>query len=292
MKCFALSKLCLLATLVITSCLSSLAIAESSVWKVTKGNSYLYIGGTVHILPASAFPLPREFEQAYQDSDSIVLETELPDANDMAFQMNMMQTMSYSNGAKITDFITRRTAEKLRQHTAKLGADLIMFEGFKPGFLVSMIALLEAQKAGLSGEGVDIYYSKKAKRDKKPIGYFESPEFQMNMLESLGKGSEDKFISANLASMSDFKQMFTSLLSAWRTGNESQLTNLAINPMKADPKSLKLMLTDRNRNWIKDIDRMFTDNDREFVLVGVAHLVGHDSVLALLKAKGYQVTKL
>jgi uncharacterized protein YbaP (TraB family) len=62
--------------------------------------------------------------------------------------------------------------------------------------------------------------------------------------------------------------------------------------MKEDPKTLKALLTDRNQNWIKDIDKMFTDNDREFVLVGVAHLVGRNSVLDLLKTKGYSVEQL
>ncbi len=62
--------------------------------------------------------------------------------------------------------------------------------------------------------------------------------------------------------------------------------------MKEDPETVKLMLTDRNKNWIKDIDKMFTDNDKEFVLVGVAHLVGDNNVLALLKNKGYQIEKL
>ncbi|MFQ3278007.1 MAG: hypothetical protein ACI8SC_002516, partial [Colwellia sp.] len=33
-------------------------------------------------------------------------------------------------------------------------------------------------------------------------------------------------------------------------------------------------------------------SDKEFVLVGVAHLVGDKSVLALLKAKGYRVEKM
>jgi hypothetical protein len=34
------------------------------------------------------------------------------------------------------------------------------------------------------------------------------------------------------------------------------------------------------------------DSHKEFVLVGVAHLAGKQSVLALLKAKGYQIEKI
>ncbi len=283
------------ASLIAMSFGSFTAQAQSSVWKVSKGNDHIYVGGTVHILPASEFPLPKEFDEAYKKSDSIVLETKLPEASDSAFQMKMMQQMAYGNGKTIGDYISAQTLNKLSQHIAALGVDLAMFEGFKPGFLVTMLALLEAQKAQLSGEGVDVFYSKQANNDKKAIAYLESAEFQMNMIAALGTGDEDRFIKSNLGQMKDFKAMFLALLKAWRVGDEQQLNKLAILPMKDDPKTLKQLLTDRNKNWLPHIERMFAGNgkssDTEFVLVGVAHLVGDKSVLSLLKAKGYRVEK-
>jgi len=279
-------------SLLLSSISSFTALAESSVWKVSKGNDHIYIGGTVHILPASEFPLPKEFEQAYKKSDAIVLETKLPDANDSAFQMKMMQQMAYSDGKTIADVLSVNTHKQLSQYISALGVDLAMFERFKPGFLMTMLAMLEAQRAQLSGEGVDIFYSKKASQDNKAIEYFETADFQMNMIAEMGQGNEEKFIKSNLEQMKDFKTMFLGLLKAWRAGDTKQLNKLAIEPMKDDPETLKALLTDRNRNWISDINKMFTDNDKEFVLVGVAHLVGDNSVLSLLKAKGYRVDKL
>lgn len=266
--------------------------AKSSVWKVSKGNQYIYVGGTIHLLAPSEFPLPKEFNQAYQDSNSLVLEAKLPESSDMAFQLQMMQQMAYSNGKSINDYLSKRTQQQLSEYVASLGLDLIMFQHFKPGFLVTTLALLEAQRAGLSGEGVDIFYSKKAAADNKKIEYFESAQFQMNMISNMGVGHEDKFIQSNLKQMKGFESMFKSLLSAWRSGNESKLVKLAITPMKDDPKTLKTMLIDRNRNWVNDINKMFTDNEREFVLVGVAHLVGQNSLLDLLVRQGYQIEYL
>ncbi|TWX70816.1 TraB/GumN family protein [Colwellia demingiae] len=284
------------ASLIAMSFVSLTAQAQSSVWKVSKGNDYIFIGGTVHILPPSEFPLPKEFDEAYKQSDSIVLEAKLPDGSDAGFQLNMMQQMTYSNGKTISSFLSTKTQQKLSQYVSSLGVDLVMFEHFKPGFLVTMLALLEAQKAQLSGEGVDIFYSKQATRDNKDIAYLESAEFQMNMIANMGIGDEDRFIKSNLEQMTDFKTMFLGLLKAWRVGDEQQLNTLAILPMKDDPKTFKKLLTDRNHTWISHIDRMFSSNgkstDKEFVLVGVAHLAGDKSVLALLKAKGYRVEKL
>jgi len=285
-------KTVIMTGVILSSFVISNTWAKSSVWKVSKGDDHIFIGGTVHLLPPSEFPLPKEFDQAYKNSDSIVLETKLPDASDTAFQINMMQQMSYSNGKTISDYLSKNTHQQLSQYVSELGADLVMFQSFKPGFLVTMLTMLEVQRAGLAGEGVDVFYSNKANKDNKPIAYFESAEFQMNMIANMGKGNEDKFIKSNLEQMRDFKNIFTGLLGAWRSGNDKQLNKLAITPMKEDPKTLKIMLTDRNKNWVKDINKMFTDKDREFVLVGVAHLVGEKSVLALLKAKGYQIEQI
>jgi hypothetical protein len=279
-------------TVIFASLMSAQVWAESSVWKVTKGNDYIFIGGTVHILPPSEFPLPAEFEQAYKKSDAIVLEAKLPDPSDSSFQMKMMLTMAYSDGKTITEFISPKTQQQLSNYVTSLGADFAMFAGFKPGFLMTMLTMLEAQKSQLSGEGVDMFYSKKASTDNKAIEYFETADFQMNMIAQMGMGNEEKFVKSNLKQMQDFKSVFLGLLKAWRAGNTEQLNKLALEPMKEDPETVKLMLTDRNKNWIKDIDQMFTDNDKEFVLVGVAHLVGEDSVLDLLKAKGYQISKI
>lgn len=287
-----LKKYFIITSLLLTFLFGSHAWAKSSVWQVNKGSDYIYVGGTVHILPPSEFPLPKEFNKAYADSDSIVLEAKLPEPSDTAFQLEMMQSMAYGNGKTINDYLSSSTRKQLSDYVASLGASIVMFQQYKPGFLMTMLALFEAQRAGLAGEGVDIYYSNKAIRDGKGVAYFETAEFQMNMIANMGIGHEDKFIKSNLKQMKDFKKMFTGLLDAWRTGNERKLVQLAINPMKEDPKTLKTMLIDRNRNWVKDINKMFRDKDREFVLVGVAHLVGRDSLLDLLKRNGYQVKQL
>ena len=283
------------ASLIAINFISFTAQAQSSVWKVSKGNDHIFIGDTVHILPPSEFPLPTEFAEAYNKSDSIVLEAKLPDASDTNFQMKMMQQMAYDNGQTISDFISAKTQQKLSHYIASLGVNLAMLEHFKPGFLMTMLAQFEAQKAQLSGEGVDVFYSKKAQQDNKSIAYLESVAFQLDMIASMGIGDEERFIKSNLEQMTDFKTMFLAVLKAWRAGDEQQLNTLAIIPMKEDPKTLKQLLTDRNKNWIPHIERMFANNgkssDKEFVLVGVAHLAGDESVLSLLKAKGYRVEK-
>jgi uncharacterized protein YbaP (TraB family) len=52
------------------------------------------------------------------------------------------------------------------------------------------------------------------------------------------------------------------------------------------------LLVERNKNWMPKIEALFTRRGRALVVVGAAHLVGPDGLLAMLKAKGYTVEQL
>ncbi|WP_286270606.1 TraB/GumN family protein [Thalassotalea hakodatensis] len=272
---------------------TSLCMAETSVWKVSKGEDQVYIGGTVHILPASEFPLPAEFLTAYQATDTIVLETQLPDPTDTSFQAKLMQQVSYTNDQKLSDKLSDETFKQLETHLAAFGINVNEMNGFKPGFIVMMMAMLEAKRAQLAGEGVDAYFNKLAAKDNKGKEYLESSDFQINLIANMGHGNEEELMRSSIAQMGEFKEMFNKLLPAWRAGDSDTLVELVIDKVKdEDPDTFKKMFTERNQNWIPLIEKMFNDNDKEFVLVGVGHLVGENNVLALLEKSGYQVTKL
>jgi uncharacterized protein YbaP (TraB family) len=50
------------------------------------------------------------------------------------------------------------------------------------------------------------------------------------------------------------------------------------------------LLVRRNKNWVPKLEAMLASGRPHFVTVGIGHLVGRDSVVAMLRAKGYTVT--
>lgn len=272
---------------------ASFMASSDSIWEVKKGDDVLHIGGTVHILPNSEFPLPTNYTDIYANADSIVLETKLPEPGDQAMQMEMMKAMSYEEGKKLTDLISKESHAELVSYFAKVGMDYSNLERFKVGFLNSMVVMIEANKGGIAGQGVDAYFSQLATQDKKEIEYLETMEFQLNMLAGMGEGDEETAIKHLLEGADNTVPLLKDLIKAWRAGDEDTLVKLAIVELKEKfPQSYKALLTDRNNNWVPKIEAMFGDDDREFVLVGAAHLVGEESVIKSLKDKGYTVTKL
>lgn len=266
--------------------------AQTSLWKISKGDDYLYLGGTVHILPQSAFPLPEAFEQAYQQADVVVLETELPDLTDNQTQFAMLQKLSYSGGNKLSKVLSPEVYLELSGYFKKFNIPLAQLDGFKPGFMMIQIAALEIQKANLAGEGVDIYFSNKAKTDNKPLAYLETFDFQIGLVSELGTGYEDNFIRMNLDQIDTFADVLNKVIAAWRIGDIAAMEELVILPTKIDERIYQDMFTQRNKNWLPLIEQMFGNDQRELVLVGVGHMAGEDNILALLRKAGYSVEQL
>jgi uncharacterized protein YbaP (TraB family) len=52
------------------------------------------------------------------------------------------------------------------------------------------------------------------------------------------------------------------------------------------------MIVDRNKDWVPKIQQFMRSNENYLVIVGTGHLVGKESVVDLLRAKGYQVEQL
>ncbi|MUH72821.1 TraB/GumN family protein [Psychrosphaera haliotis] len=288
-----LIKKSLKATVLASVLATSFSSFSNTVWEVKKGEDVVHIGGTVHLLPITEYPLPSAFTDTYQAADSIVLETKLPTPDDQAGQMAMLKAMAYADGETLSQHLSEQTNESLKQYFSAVGIEFEKLNKFKPGFISSMILNIETQKAGMAGAGVDMYFSQLANQDNKSIEYLETLDFQINMLANMGVGNEEYAIKHNLAEAEEIVPLLKKLIKAWRVGDENAINELALVQMKEQfPSSFKAMMTDRNLDWVPKIEALFNDDDQEFVLVGAAHLVGEDSVIEQLKDKGYKVTKL
>lgn len=267
--------------------------ASTSVWKVSKGEDTIYLGGTIHILPISEFPLPDAFTEAYKKSDSIVLEADLPEPTDTAAQMAMLKTLTYEAGQTLSGTLSPSTYQALADYLKSLNVNVKELDTFRPGFIAVTITAIEAQRAGIAGQGVDAYFDQLAAKDNKPKEYLETMAFQLALLARQGEGYEDEFIETNIEQMSDFKTMINDLISAWREGDTQHIDRLIIQDLKKQsPESFEEFFVARNKNWIPKIEAMFGDQDTEFVLVGAGHLAGEESVIDLLKKKGYTISQL
>lgn len=269
------------------------ALADSSVWSVTTGNNTVYLGGTMHLLRPSDYPLPEEYEQAYQASSEIYFETDISSMNDLSVQAQMLQQLTYSDGRTLESVLNEEAYSALSEHVASIGMPMEMLQTFKPGLLVSTLQIFEFQRLGFTPQGVDTYFNTRAISDAKTLGHLETVQEQIGFLAAMGEGNESEFILLSLSDLDETEEVMEAMIQAWRSGDNAKLSEMFVIDMKAEaPELYDALLVQRNLNWLPLIDQMLTDEDTEFVLVGAAHLVGEDGLLNLLSARGYQIKQL
>ena len=80
------------------------------------------------------------------------------------------------------------------------------------------------------------------------------------------------------------------IAAAWRAGDTASIERLLLKGMKESPAYYQSLVVDRNRRWIPRIESCLSTGSC-FIVVGAAHMVGSDGLIAMLKQKGYRITQ-
>ena len=264
--------------------------AETSLWKVSKADSHLFIGGTIHVLSAADYPLPREFEHAYQQAQTIVFETDLAAMARPESQQQLLQRVMYQPGRSLEDDLTVKTYKALSDYLLSVGLDIENLKLFKPPMVTITLLMIELQRLGLAETGVDNYFNQKAIAEGKTLAELESLAVQFDVIANMGKGYENEMIMSTLAEMKELPLIMGKMKQAWRDGDSVGLEKLGLQEMKDDyPELYRLILVNRNKAWLPKVEHLLATPEVEFILVGALHLVGDDGVIASLRKLGYRV---
>ena len=273
------------------SCASSPASSQSgsSVWKVSKDGNSLFLGGSIHILRSGDFPLPKEFDRAFSQSSMLVLEADIEQLADENIAQYLVTRMILPDGKTLVSILVSDTYEMLKEKCEEYGIPIDSVSQLKPSMIMTILTMLEIQKSGFVQQGVDIYYFNKAKKVKKPRGFLETIEAQIDMLVTMGDGYENDYVKYSLYDMDSMENEFTDIVSEWRKGGASS-TEKAILEMKSQwPVLYKTMLADRNAAWLPHINEYLAAGSPVLVIVGLAHLHGPDGLLKQLAESGCTV---
>lgn len=277
----------------ITMFLALPVCAETSVWKAEKNGQTVYLGGTIHLLRKQDYPLPEEFDQAYQKSAKLVFEVDIGKASSPSIQTAMFTQLSYSDDRTVKSVLSKETYDALEKYATSRGISLEFYRKAKPGLLTMLLMVMELQQIGVTPEGIDKFYFDKAKSDAKSLDKLETIEEQIAMFAKFGENDEEKFYKQFLNETSQIRKSFLEIIKHWKSGDVVGLEELINAQMKnQSPEVYKMMLTDRNNRWMPKVESFFNTEEVEFVLVGAAHLIGESGLVTQLKAKGYKVEKL
>jgi uncharacterized protein YbaP (TraB family) len=264
--------------------------AKHFLWTVRSGANVLYLAGSVHALSADAYPLPGVFEKAFEASGTLVEELNLAEAESLSAAPMLLAKGMYSDGRTFDAVVSKETAALVAERFKQTGLPMEMFRPMKPWMVMLMLTALEAQKAGLEANlGLDKYFYDKATAAKKPVVGLETAEFQIDRFDKMPDVLQEQMLRSSLNEMESQGDELKGMIAAWKRGDTAALEKTVRTSFAAYPAAYASLIVERNRNWIPELEKCFSRSKPCFVVVGAAHMVGPDGLLALLRQKGYKI---
>lgn len=276
-------------------------------YEVTKegSNNKIYLFGSIHATKNNELVFSDYIMKAYNDSDYLACEFDIIKYNnDFEKTMNDVMKMKYQDNTTIKDHMKEENYKKMVEFLKEKGVYSELYEVYRPVFFETLISQLAVEEAGLSAEeGVDQYFLKKAKKDKKEILEVESSDFQNNLLISF----PDELYELSIADIIDNYEENVSLLKKvydyWKKGNATGLLELDNEDIDIKDNYTekqieyinnynKRIVDDRNDSMTEKVIEYFNDNKDVFFMVGDFHIIGDTGIAKQLEKKGYTVKQV
>jgi uncharacterized protein YbaP (TraB family) len=278
------------ALLVWSSLAHTEAATHSFIWKATNRQGAIYLVGSVHMLTADYYPLAAALESAFKDSDLLVEEADLGELLSTGAQFGMLSRGMLPSGQTLEKVVSPSTFALVSKRVGSLGMPIEALNRFKPWFLANMLLALEWQKAGFDPDlGLDKHFYDRAQSDGKTVQGLETIDYQLSLFDEMTLEQQDRFLATSLKELDAEKANVTKIADAWKAGDAASVERTVLQELKHDSLMYQRLLVERNRNWLPKLEALFARRGRAFVVVGAAHLVGPDGLLAMLRAKGYQI---
>jgi len=139
--------------------------------------------------------------------------------------------------------------------------------------------------------GVESVLEAEGRAAGKAFAYLETIREQADALDLLSEQAQIEMLYNSALILDESTQLLNWMVEEWADGDAAGLAVLAATPDEAGlSRSLyEALLVRRNRKWVPRIEAMLDSPGTVFVAVGAAHLVGPDSVIAIMRARGFEI---
>jgi len=137
--------------------------------------------------------------------------------------------------------------------------------------------------------GVDPQVAKWATAQGKAVRSLESNEAQFRIFAELTPTQEAEFLAVTLRQIREAPRMLKEMLAAYRRGDTAGIERTLNAGLDDFPGLRARLLKDRHDKWLPQIEKMIAQGGNHVIVVGAGHLVGPDSVVAMLRARGIRI---
>jgi hypothetical protein len=264
--------------------------AHPALWRVEGDHASVALFGSVHVLAPNVDWQTQEVKRAIKAAQVFVFEVPLDTATIGRVSALMSERGSLPPGQSLRQMLPPDSRADLDKAVAATQLPEAAVDNKRPWLVSLMLVSAHLQQHQQQfALGADSVVLEQATKAKKPIRYLETADQQLALIAPSDPKVELQSLEEELKSFATEDADIAAITGAWEKGDTAALDALSSKEFVGQPEARATFFTDRNRNWVKQIEAMLRERKTFFITVGAGHLVGKDGVPALLRADGYRV---
>ncbi len=281
--------LTLVATLVVAP--AAQTPRKHFMWAVQKaGTPPTYLLGSLHVLTPDFYPLDTNLERAFSESKVLIEEVDLDELTNPVTALSLVGKAMLVDGRTLDQTINPELYKQVAARAEKAGLPMVAMNRMKPWMVAVSLAGPALKQAGFDTElGIDKHFFDKAKAASLERRALETVAYQFDSLDQLSPALQEALLKSAISELDTEVANVKTIAQAWGRGETSTIERLLLGTIVDSPELYERLLVTRNKNWVAPVEKCVEEKTACFVVVGAAHLVGPDSLVALLKQKGYTV---
>jgi uncharacterized protein YbaP (TraB family) len=282
-----------LAALASTALLAAPAPARPALWKLADADTTIYLFGTIHVLPPGLKWRDKGIDAAMGQAQSLTLEAVLD--QDPGAVATVIQTLGKGQGLPpLADRVPADKRAMLATLVAKSGLPAPFLDGLKTWAAAVVLTGAALDQIGLKAgaEGVEPQVTALFRAAKKPVEGLETAAQQLSYFDALPEASQRSFLAATLDDPKEARAEFDRMVKVWMAGDARGIERAFADEPDFTPELRGLLIAKRDQLWADALAERLRRPGTVFVAVGAGHLVGPDSVQAMLARKGLKAVRV
>ena len=256
-------------------------------WRVTSAKAPFYLLGSIHRLRDSDYPLPSVVEQAISQSQQFYFEIDPKRDDDLGRKLEAAAKLP--RGVEIKDRVHAKTWEYLRTGARGGSFDWVHLRAWG----IALYVLDYPVHVHLSGAyGIDNYVEKKARARNCAMRGLESVDEHVAVFGGMSDIESEAYLLQAIVYADRHDEFARETVSAWKSGNTERLATLDVPTVREAPGLNSRFTTVRNARWVPVIENAIKSGKPTIIVAGAMHFSGPQSVVAMLRARGYQIEQL
>ncbi len=274
--------------------------ATCCVWRVVNSKAPCYLVGTVHSLKSGDFPLARGYKEALRDSKRFVFEMNPDRVNDFIKKFDAAQ--AYPKGDDIRRHVHPKTWQIITVNFSRagmFGKSAHIGETYLPHGIQQLRPWAIAfHFYGIRGyndfrlEGVNNYFANQGRRMHKQLAGLETDDEHVEILRGLNDIESELILLDAITHREKARGELYRSHAAWKRGDAATVWAIHQRFRNLDPGADVRLLDIRNVKWVPKIRAEFNSGTPTSIVVGVAHMLGPNGLIALLQRNHFKFEQL